>query len=116
MSDNQSTILPNHPNVEAIRHNKNSPGERKRRSMLIRAVVGVSFEYYDYVMFATFAPFFASQFFASGDPVAATLNTLLIFALGFVMRPLGAMLAGRFADRFGRKPVMLTALGLAAGG
>jgi MHS family alpha-ketoglutarate permease-like MFS transporter len=88
--------------------------QRKRRGMLIRAVAGVSFEYYDYVMFAAFTPFFANQFFKSEDALTATLNTLLIFALGFVTRPFGAMIAGRVADRFGRKPVMVASLGFAA--
>ncbi|MPR05439.1 MFS transporter [Microvirga tunisiensis] len=90
--------------------------ERVRRTSLIRGVLGVSFEYYDYVVFAAFAPYFANQFFPQDNPIAAGLNTLLVFALGFVMRPLGAMLAGRLADRFGRKPVMVAALALAACG
>jgi MFS transporter, MHS family, alpha-ketoglutarate permease len=90
--------------------------KQKRRSMIIRAVVGVSFEYYDYVVFAAFAPFFSNQFFVSGSPIASILNTLLVFALGFAIRPIGAIIAGRVADRFGRKPVMITALSLAAVG
>jgi MFS transporter, MHS family, alpha-ketoglutarate permease len=84
--------------------------------MLLRAVAGVSFEYYDYIAFGVFTPFFADQFFNKADPVVATLNALLVFALGFVMRPIGAMVAGRVADRFGRKPVMIAALTLAAAG
>ncbi|KQV12120.1 hypothetical protein ASC97_32320 [Rhizobium sp. Root1203] len=87
---------------------------KSRFSMVVRAVLGVSFEYYDYVMFATFSPFFAKQFFHADDPIAATLNTLLVFALGFVMRPIGAMLAGHLADKFGRKPIMLVSLAIAA--
>lgn len=89
---------------------------QKRRKMLIRAVVGVSFEYYDYVVFAAFAPFFSNQFFVTGNQIVSVLNTLLVFALGFAMRPIGAMIAGRVADRLGRKPVMILALTFAAVG
>jgi MFS transporter, MHS family, alpha-ketoglutarate permease len=87
---------------------------KQRRKMIVRAVVGVSFEYYDYVVFAAFTPFFSSQFFVSGSQIAAVLNTLLVFAAGFAIRPIGAVFAGRIADRFGRKPVMIGALALAA--
>ncbi|XAS74226.1 MFS transporter [Micrococcaceae bacterium Sec5.1] len=88
----------------------------QRRNMILRACFGVGFEYYDYAVFAIFAPFFASQFFVSGDSTANVLNTLLVFALGFVMRPLGAMIAGRLADRIGRKPLMMVGLALSAAG
>jgi MFS transporter, MHS family, alpha-ketoglutarate permease len=97
-----------------------SPGSeltgKQRRKMIVRAVVGVSFEYYDYVVFAAFTPFFSSQFFVTGNQIAAVLNTLLVFAAGFAIRPIGAMIAGRVSDRFGRKPVMIAALALAAAG
>src|SRR5918999_1647134 len=87
---------------------------KQRRRLILRATAGVAFEYYDYAIFATFAPFFASQFFVGGDDVAQTLDTLLVFAFGFVSRPIGAMLSGRLSDRFGRKPLMLTGLAMTA--
>ena len=88
----------------------------QRRKMLRRAIAGAAFEYYSYSAFAIFAPFFSGQFFVTDRPEIAVLNTLMVFAVGFVMRPLSAILAGRFADRYGRKPIMLASLGLAAGG
>ncbi|WP_416465214.1 MFS transporter [Pseudomonas sp. LFS044] len=90
--------------------------EKDRRRSLIRGVLGVSFEYYDFVVYAIFAPYFSKLFFPQESALAASLNTLAIFALGFLARPIGAMLAGRLADRFGRKPVMLAALVLATVG
>ncbi|MFW0755006.1 MFS transporter [Pseudomonas sp. H11T01] len=87
--------------------------EKARRKSLIRGVLGVSFEYYDFVVYATFAPYFSKLFFPEDSALAASLNVLGIFAIGFLARPVGAMLAGRLADRFGRKPIMLSALMLA---
>ncbi|MFD2883948.1 MFS transporter [Pseudomonas lini] len=57
--------------------------------------------------------FFQVVFFPQDSALAASLNVLGIFAIGFLARPVGAMLAGRLADRFGRKPIMLCALMLA---
>ena len=73
--------------------------EKDRRRSLIRGVMGVSFEYYDFVVYAIFAPYFSKLFFPQESALAASLNTLAIFALGFLARPIGAMLAGRLADR-----------------
>ena len=89
---------------------------KARRRSLVRGVLGVSFEYYDFVVYATFAPYFSRLFFPQGDPLSASLQTLGIFAIGFLARPIGAMLAGRLSDRFGRRPVMVGALALASAG
>jgi hypothetical protein len=86
---------------------QSATNKRERRGMLLRAVSGVSFEYYDYVASGAFAPFSGDQFFEKSESVVAILNTLLVFGPGFMMRPIGAMAAGGVADRFGRKPVMM---------
>ena len=66
-------------------------------------------------MYGTLAPVFASQFFAKGDPTAALLATLAVFAVGFVMRPIGGALLGAYADRHGRKKGLTLTIGLMAG-
>ena len=66
-------------------------------------------------MYGTLAPIFASQFFAKGDPTAALLSTLAVFAVGFVMRPIGGALLGAYADRHGRKKGLTLTIGLMAG-
>ena len=61
------------------------------------------FEWYDYALYGYFAPIIASQFFPSDDPIASLLPTFAVFATGFAVRPLGAILFGYIGDRVGRK-------------
>ncbi len=65
-------------------------------------------EWYDFYVFTAFALYFAGAFFPAGDQTAKLMNTAGIFAVGFLMRPLGAWAFGRLADRRGRR-VALTA-------
>ena len=65
-------------------------------------------EWYDFYVYAAFSLYFAKAFFPEGDQTAQLLNTAAIFAVGFLMRPVGAWLFGRMADRHGRR-VALTA-------
>lgn len=94
-----------------------SPTTRKERlRILLGTGVGNAIEWYDWNVYIVFAPFFAAQFFNSDNGVSALLSTLAIFAVGFVMRPLGGFVFGWLADRHGRRPAMLLAIALAAGG
>lgn len=65
-------------------------------------------EWYDFYVYAAFSLYFAKAFFPEGNQTAQLLNTAAIFAVGFLMRPIGAWLFGRMADRHGRR-VSLTA-------
>ena len=65
--------------------------------------IGNALEWYDFSLFGYFAPVISSQFFPTADPRAALLNTFGVFAAGFLMRPLGAILFGHLGDRMGRK-------------
>ncbi|MCC5697563.1 hypothetical protein LH612_30895, partial [Klebsiella pneumoniae] len=73
------------------------------QKVIFGAGVGNALEWYDWSVYAIFAPFFANQFFNPADPVSAMLATLGVFAAGFVMRPLGGIFFGWFADRTGRQ-------------
>jgi len=76
---------------------------RQRLISIIGGSAGNLVEWYDWFAYASFAIYFAPVFFPKADPTAQLLSTATIFAAGFVMRPLGAWVMGRFADHRGRK-------------
>ena len=68
------------------------------------SLVGTSLEWYDYFIFASAAALvFNKLFFPSYDPLTGTLLSLGTYAVGFVVRPLGAIVFGHFGDKAGRK-------------
>ncbi|PQP22691.1 MFS transporter [Rhodococcus opacus] len=94
--------------------------QRSERWEKARAIVGVGtgngIEYFDWTVYATFAAFFAPQFFHTGSAVSDLLASFGVFAVGFVARPFGGLLFGWLSDRRGRKLSMTLAVGLAAVG
>ena len=64
-------------------------------------------EWYDWYAYSAFSLYFAKEFFPAGDNTAQLMNTAGVFALGFLMRPIGGWLFGRLADRSGRKKSMV---------
>lgn len=77
---------------------------------LIGAGVGNTLEWFDWSVYAIFAPFFAHHFFIGGNPTSALLATLAVFAAGFLMRPIGGFLFGWLADRRGRRFALSTSM------
>jgi MFS transporter, MHS family, alpha-ketoglutarate permease len=88
----------------------------KVRAVIFGAGIGNTLEWYDFAAYAIFAPFFAPQFFSPTDPTAALLSTLAIFAVGFLLRPLGGWYFGWLADRKGRRHAMIVSMSLTAFG
>lgn len=68
--------------------------------------VGNLIEWYDWYTYAAFAIYFAPSFFPEGNHTVQLLNTAAIFAVGFLMRPIGGWVFGRYADRHGRKAAL----------
>lgn len=87
---------------------------QSKRKTIFGIGSGNAMEWFDWNIYATFAAFFASQFFHSGDPVVDLLSTLAIFAVGFIARPFGGFVFGWIADRKGRQLSMTLAVALAA--
>jgi MFS transporter, MHS family, alpha-ketoglutarate permease len=87
----------------------------QRRRALLGGSIGNTVEWIDWALYTAFAPAFASQFFPSTDPAAGLLSTLAVFAVGFVMRPVGGALIGAYTDRFGRKKGLTLTILLMAG-
>ncbi len=92
----------------------------KKQSGTARAVLAASIgnmlEWYDFTVYALFAPYIAHNFFPSDDPAIDQVKAFLAFGVGFVVRPLGAVLIGVYGDRVGRKAALtLTILVMAAG-
>src|SRR5215510_16488425 len=84
-------------------------GQAQTRSVagnVIRGSLGNLIEWYDWYAYAAFSVYFAGVFFPSGNPTAQLLNTAGIFAVGFLVRPLGGGIFGRYADRFGRRAAL----------
>ncbi len=105
---------PAHPGHPA-KHLPPQPVVSARRTILGTGV-GNAIEWYDWAVYATFAPFFAGQLFNNEDPASAVLATLAIFAVGFLARPLGGFVFGWLGDRIGRKYSMTLAVALASVG
>lgn len=86
----------------------NSGGERKAsRKEVVAVVLGAAVEFFDFSAYATFAVLIGHAFFPSHDPFMSLLLSVSVFGIGFIVRPLGAIFIGSYADRAGRKPAML---------
>ena len=87
-------------------------GARIKPRHVAAAVVGNALEFYDFTTFALFATQVGRAFFPSHDPFVSLMASLATFWLGFVGRPIGAVVLGRIADRVGRKPALLLSFSL----
>lgn len=82
------------------------------RRHIAAVVVGNALGFYDFVAYAFFAAQIGRAFFPSSDPGLSLLASLATFGVGFLTRPLGAIVIGRMGDRVGRKPAMLVSFAL----
>src|SRR5262245_55708940 len=80
---------------------------REERRVIVASSVGTVFEWYDFYLYATLAPFFAALFFPPGNDTAALLSAFATYAAGFLIRPFGAIIFGRVGDIVGRKYTFL---------
>jgi len=81
---------------------------------ILAAAAGNVLEWYDFTVYAYMAPYIAAKFFPEDDPLTGLLAVFATFGLGFVIRPLGGILIGRFGDMKGRKAALLLTILLMA--
>ena len=92
-----------------------SESDQINKKMLLRAViastVGTSIEWYDFFLYSIVTGLvFAKTFFPNSDPLVGTLQAFLIYAVGFIARPVGAAIFGHYGDRIGRKAALVATL------
>jgi MFS family permease len=82
----------------------------EERKVIFASSLGTVFEWYDFYLYATLAPFFAGLFFPKGNETAALLSAFATYAAGFLVRPFGAIVFGRIGDLVGRKYTFLVTI------
>ena len=85
---------------------KRAIGMAARLRSIVGGSIGNLIEWYDFYVYSAFALYFAKAFFPGGDQTAQLLNTAGIFALGFLIRPVGGWLMGLYADLRGRRAAL----------
>src|SRR5262245_33147180 len=80
---------------------------RRRLKAIFIGSVGNLVEWYDFYAYAAFALYFASSFFPGENPVVQQLNAAVLFAIGFIVRPIGGWLFGHLADHYGRRNALM---------
>ena len=80
--------------------------ERKIASNIIKGSLGNMIEWFDWYIYASFAIYFANSFFPSNNQTVELLSAAAVFAVGFLMRPFGSFIMGKFADQHGRRSAL----------
>jgi MHS family proline/betaine transporter-like MFS transporter len=86
----------------------------QNRHITLLASLGSTLEYFDFVIYGMMASYLSIVFFPPQNPTAATLQSFLVFAVGYFARPLGGTIIGIIGDRVGRKPAFLISTSLMA--
>ena len=86
---------------------QNPEFSKEEKKVIFASSLGTVFEWYDFYLYATLAPFFAALFFPKGNETAALLSAFATYAAGFLVRPFGALVFGRIGDLVGRKYTFL---------
>ncbi|WP_151980965.1 MFS transporter [Acinetobacter guerrae] len=90
--------------------------QKTRRKSIFGGVAGNLVEWYDWFAYSMFTLYFAKSFFPAGNQTVELLQAAAVFAVGFLMRPIGAWIMGVYADRKGRKAGLTLSVTLMCGG
>jgi MHS family alpha-ketoglutarate permease-like MFS transporter len=91
-----------------------TPAQRLRN--ILGGSAGNFVEWFDWFAYSAFALYFSRAFFPAGDQTAQLLSAAAVFAVGFIARPVGALLFGRYADRAGRRAALTRSVAMMCGG
>src|SRR6266699_280499 len=99
-------------NARSARENVDMPSpkemSREYRKVVVASVFGTIIEWYDFLIYGTAAALvFNKLFFPSFDPLVGTLAALASYGVGFLGRPLGAVIFGHYGDRIGSKAMLI---------
>jgi len=94
----------------AVQAHEQSDFKPEEKRVIFASSLGTVFEWYDFYLYATLAPFFAGLFFPKGNETAALLSAFATYAAGFLVRPFGALVFGRIGDLVGRKYTFLVTI------
>jgi len=87
---------------------------RTIRRAVLACAAGQAFEIFDFVIYGFFAVAIGRAFFPSGDAAASLLASFATFAVGFLFRPVGAIVIGAYGDRYGRRKALVVTVGMMA--
>lgn len=102
--------------MSSIASSANAPDKKTRIKSIIGGSAGNLVEWYDWFAYSMFTLYFARSFFPAGNQTVELLQAAAVFAVGFLMRPIGAWMMGIFADRKGRKAGLTLSVTLMAAG
>ncbi|ADN49808.1 MFS transporter [Vulcanisaeta distributa] len=86
------------------------PEHVRRRGLMLASIstfLAWALEYYDFLIYFSLIPYISELFFPKSNPLAALIYTLLVFAVGYFARPLGAIFFGHIGDKYGRRNALL---------
>ncbi|HAT1822395.1 MFS transporter [Legionella pneumophila] len=84
--------------------------KQNTKHSIIAGLYGNALEWYDFLLYASFAPVFAEIFFPSKIHFVSLIATFSLFAIGFIMRPIGGLLLGHYADHVGRRKALILSM------
>lgn len=87
---------------------------KDQKKIIALSSLGGALEFYDFIIFVFFAKTLSDLFFPSTDPTIGLMKTFALFAVGYLMRPLGGILFGHFGDKLGRKKTFIATVMLMA--
>jgi|SRR5665213_4152715 len=91
-----------------------TPSKATRNRAIVACSIGNFFELFDFVLYGFLAAIIGKLFFPAHDPMTSLLSSLAIYGVGFLMRPVGAVVIGAYGDRHGRKAALVLTIGIMA--